>query len=170
MRISIIGHVGSGKSTLAERISKKFNIPHLHLDKIWFEARGHTVKPDEIEERERVRKYIREKVEPLVQQDSWVSDGWYGHVQPVIADRADKIIFLDISLPRRLLNHLRRTFFRKGRHTEVTFLDDFRFTYQVVRRTYARDAKMREFARTYADKVLMLRNYKEVEQYFESLN
>jgi len=169
MRISIIGHVGSGKSTLAERISKKFNIPHLHLDKIWFEARGHMVKSDEIEEIERVRKYLREKVEPFVQQDSWVSDGWYGHVQPIIADRADQIVFLDISLARRLLNHLKRTFFRKGRHAEVSFLDDLTFTYQLIKRTYARDAKMREFAQKYADKILILRNYKEVEWYFRSL-
>src|SRR3989344_6178545 len=109
MRISIIGHAGSGKSTLAQRISKKFNIPHLHLDRLWFEAGGPKASSDP-GERKRVAELIRDRVEDFIKQDDWVSDGLYGHVQPLIANRADTIIFLDISLARRLCNHLYRTF------------------------------------------------------------
>lgn len=40
MRITVIGLPGSGKSTLANAISKKLSIPHIHLDRFWFEAGG----------------------------------------------------------------------------------------------------------------------------------
>lgn len=169
MRISIIGHSGSGKTVLARRISERLGIPHLHIDRLWFEANGHKVKEFQIEERERVKKYVREKVEPLVRQEAWVSDGWYAYIQPLIGERADQILFLDISLGRRLRNHFTRIFSRKERHPEITFFDDLKFTYQVIKRTYARDPKLRQFVREHADKTKIFHTYAEVERYLENL-
>jgi adenylate kinase family enzyme len=168
MRISIIGHSGSGKTTLARKISEKFGIPHLHIDKLWFEVGGHKTSTNS-EERERVRAYVREKAEAFVKQDAWVSDGWYSHAQPIIAARADEIVFLDISLLRRLANHLWRTFFEE-RHTELTRWDDIKFLYQIVRRTFAHSPKMREFIRENAGKVKTLHSFKEVGHYFAGLH
>jgi len=102
MRITIIGNCASGKSTLARKISEQFAIPHLHLDRFWFETKGHLLEKDDAEGKERVRACIRAKVEGLIKQDSWVSDGWYSRVQPLIAERADEIVFLDLPLWRRL--------------------------------------------------------------------
>ncbi len=119
MRITIIGNCGSGKSTLARKISKKFNILHIHLDRFWFEAGGHKLKKGASEEKERIRTYIRKKVEEFIKKDSWVSDGWYSRVQPLIAERAEQVVFLNIPLWRRLANHLHRVFFGK-RHPELS--------------------------------------------------
>lgn len=40
MRITIIGLPGSGKSTLAQAIAEKLSIPHIQMDRFWFESGG----------------------------------------------------------------------------------------------------------------------------------
>jgi adenylate kinase family enzyme len=168
MRISIIGHAGSGKSTLARKISEKLNIPHLHLDRFWFESGGAKLKSDDTKGLEKARAYIKEKVVNFIKQDSWVSDGWYSKVQPIISERADCIFFLDIPLYRRLFNHSQRMF-KPERHKELTKWDEFRFFYEIVKRTFVKDPKMRQFARDHSDKVKLFRNYKEIEKYLNTI-
>jgi len=168
MRISIIGHAGSGKSTLASNISKKLAIPYLQIDTLWFEVRGHRLKKDDISGKEIVRSYIRKEVEKFVIQDSWVSDGWYSRVQPLIAERADEIVFLNIPLFRRLINHLQRMFFSK-RRKDLTLYDDLIFIYQIFRRTFKFGPAMRKFIEKNINKVKVLHNYREVKIYLDSL-
>lgn len=168
MKVTIIGNCGSGKSTLARKISEKFNIPHIHLDRFWFEANGHTLPKDNIEGREKVRAFIREKVEEFIKLDSWVSDGWYSRVQPTIADRADYIVFLDIPLWQRILNHIRRIFFSE-RHPELSRWDDFKFLYEIVRRTFTHGAQMKKFIRENPKEIVHLRSHKEADVFFSKL-
>jgi len=168
MRISIIGQAGSGKSTLAREISKKFNIPYLQIDRFWFESKGDKLKKGNVKGKEKVRAYMKEKVTDFIKQDSWVSDGWYPRVQIIIAESADQILFLDIPLYRRLLNHLRRIF-KTERHQEITKLDDFKFIYQIIRRTFIKGPKLRQFVSEHSDKVKIFRNYKEIEGYLNTL-
>lgn len=157
MKISIIGHAGSGKSTLARKISEKFNIPHLHIDRFWFESGGQKLKSSDIKGKEKVRAYVKDKIEDFIKKDSWVSDGWYPRVQVIIVEHVDQIIFLDIPLHRRLLNHWRRIF-NSERHKGITRFDDFKFLYKMVHRTLTKDRKMREFIHYHTKKVKVLRN------------
>jgi adenylate kinase family enzyme len=168
MRISIIGLPGSGKSTLARNISNKLQIPHLHIDRLWFEAGGHKVRQGDAEGKAAVGISVIEKVRNLVTQDAWVSDGWYAKAQELVAERADEIIFIDISLGRRLFNHLRRTFFSE-RHPELSKLDDIKFLYQIVRRTFKHGPKIREFISKNSSKVKTFRSYREVNNYLAEL-
>lgn len=168
MRVTIIGNCGSGKSTLARKISEKFNIPHIHVDRFWFEANGHTLPKDNIEGREKVRAFIREKVEEFIKQDSWVSDGWYSRVQPMIADRADYVVFLDIPLWRRLVNHIRRIFLSE-RHPELSRWEDFKFLYEIVRRTFTHGAQMKKFVRENPLKVKHIRSHSEADAFIAKL-
>jgi adenylate kinase family enzyme len=167
MRITIIGNASSGKSTLAKNISEKLKIPYLEIDRYWLEAGGHKAK-DRSEEKERVRAYVVEKVEKFIEQDSWVSDGWYSKIQPHIADRADTVIFLDIPLWRRLLNHFTRMF--GERHTELNTWDDIRFFYEIVRRHFTHGPKIRAFAKAHANKTVVLRSYKEAESFLSEFS
>ncbi len=169
MRITIIGNCASGKSTFAKRISEKFNIPHIHLDRFWFEANGHTLHKNDIEGIEKVRTYIRKKVEEFIRKDSWVSDGWYSRVQPMIAERADYVLFLDIPLWRRLINHVRRIFFNE-RHPELSRWDDFKFISEIVSRTFTYGSQMRKFIQENPEKVLHFRSYKEADEFLEKLS
>jgi adenylate kinase family enzyme len=168
MRISIIGHAGSGKSTFARKISKKFDIPHLHIDKFWFESGGNKLKQSDIKGWEKVRAHIEEKVRDFIKQDSWVSDGWYSRVQPVITEKADQVFFLDIPLYQRIFNHLKRMF-GPERNKELTRWEDFKFIYTIIRRTLETDPKIKQFVRDHASKVRIFRNYKEVEEYLNAL-
>jgi adenylate kinase family enzyme len=168
MRITIIGHAGSGKSTLARKISKKLNIPHLHIDEFWFEAGGNKLKRGDTEGWERVRKHIEEKVIDFIKQDSWVSDGWYSRVQPIITEKADQIFFLDIPLYRRIFNHLKRTH-GANRNKELTKWEDYKFIYTIIRRTFEANSKIKQFIHDHNDKVRIFRKYKEIEEYLNTL-
>ncbi len=108
MRITIIGYTGSGKTTLAKRIHTKFEIPHLQIDRLWFAANGHLAKTEV--EKDRVREVIRGQVASFAQQEHWVSDGFYSKVQSILADRADYVVVLELSLWRRLYHHWVRVY------------------------------------------------------------
>ena len=63
MRISIIGHAASGKSTLAQKISEKLQIPHLHIDRLWFESGAHKfLRQNDIKNLDKARGWIKTKV------------------------------------------------------------------------------------------------------------
>jgi len=169
MKISIIGQPGSGKSTLASKISDKFNIPYLQLDRFWFESGGNRLKSGDIEGVEKVRAYMKEKVTSFINDhDSWVSDGTYPRVQSIIAEHTDYVIFLDIPLYRRLFNHLKRTF-KSDRHKELTKWDEFKFIYQIIRRTFIKGPKLKQFVLDHPDKIKVFKNYKEIEEYLNTL-
>jgi len=168
MKITIIGNVGSGKTTLAGKISEKLNIPHIQLDRIWFEVGGLKSENRQDEGKERVRAAIREKVDQLTRESNWVSDGWYKRIQPMITDRADRLIFIDIPIWRRTINHLKRMF-SSDRHPELSKWDDIKFFYEIVRRRFTHDPVMRAFLAEHKNKATVLHSYKEVENFIKNL-
>lgn len=168
MKITIIGNVGSGKTTLARNISKKLNIPHIQLDRIWFEVGGLKSENRQGEGRERVQTATREKVDALTRETDWVSDGWYKRIQPMITERADRLIFLDIPIWRRTVNHLRRMF-SSDRHPELSKWNDIKFFYEIFKRRFTHDPVMRAFLSEYKNKTIILRNYKEVENFLKKI-
>lgn len=169
MRISIIGLPGSGKSTLARTLSARFGMPHIHLDRFWFAAGGLALKKGDLAERDRIRASVRACVEQAIAQEAWVSDGFYRHVQPDIAGRADVLIYLAPPFLVRLWNHLVRTFRRHDRHSELSMLHDLLFVGELVTRTFRTGPKIRRFIAQYPEKLVVLRSRKEVEGYLSSL-
>lgn len=169
MKISIVGLPGSGKSTLANSISAKFSIPHIQIDRFWFEAGGRRGSRD-TPDLEQVRAHVKEKVMRAVNAGSWVSDGFYRNLQPEIASRADVIVFLDISLWRRLLNHANRFLFRSNRHPETGVWSDLVFFFEVVRRTYTNGPRIRKFVDENRGRVTTLRSRKEIQDYLRVLH
>lgn len=168
MKISIIGGPGSGKSTLAKKINDKLKIPHLQIDRLWFEAGGNNLKNNDEIEKERVRNFIKEKVLEFIKQDAWVSDGWYSRVQPMITKEADKLIFLDISLYRRIWNHIKRIF-KSERHQELTRIDDLFFIFEIICRQFSKMPQMKKFVAENENKLIILKSFQEVDEYIDKL-
>ena len=168
MKITIIGLPGSGKSTLARMVAEKLSIPHIHIDRFWFEAGGRKGSYD-TPEVEKVRAYVKEKVTAAISGNDWVSDGFYSRVQSTIASRADVIIFLDVPFWQRFLNHATRSFRRSERHAEVSMWDDLKFFPEIVRRGFSRGPKLRSLISQFKDKVVTLRSRREINEYVNNL-
>ncbi len=154
MRISIIGHAGSGKSTLARRISEKFSIPYIELDRFWLESGGLKVEYGvaTAEERDKIRAKTREKALAAISAENWVSDGYYKRIQPEITERADSIVYLNAPLVRRLWGHARRI--KPGRHPEITLWREFTFFLEMIRRTYTKGPALQRFVEEQRNKVV----------------
>lgn len=168
MRISIIGQPASGKTILAEDISKKLSIPQIHLDRFWLEAGGRnnsrsTKNPGA------VHAHMREKTLIEVEQVSWVSDGFYSRIQPEIARHADMVIFLDIPLWRRLLNHVGRLFKPSEKHSELSTWDEFTFFFEILHREFRNNEKFERFLSEYRDKTRILKSRENIKQFLDSL-
>ncbi len=88
-RIAIVGSPGSGKTSLARRLAEHLDLRHIELDAI-FHQPGWEPLPDD--------QFIA-RVTEATAGSRWVTDGNYQRVAgPIIWQRADTVVFLD--LPR----------------------------------------------------------------------
>jgi energy-coupling factor transporter ATP-binding protein EcfA2 len=94
--VLVAGVAGSGKSTLARRLSRILRLPYTELDSLYH---GPNWTPLETFESDVAR---------VSAQPRWVSEWQYEVAKPVLADRADTLVWLD--LPFRVV--LRRLILR----------------------------------------------------------
>jgi adenylate kinase family enzyme len=172
MKITIIGSSGGGKSTLARKISQTFDIPRLEIDRIWFKYDGHKNLNGTPQQKETVSQKIESDLHAfLLVNDNWVIDGTYSKLQPLIAGQADTVILIKRPLLQRIWGHIIRVLRGTDRHPEVTMLQDLNFTKIIFRRWRNKeDAKLDEFAKTYHEKLVVLKSFKEIDTYFHSLS
>lgn len=90
-RVSVVGNSGSGKSTLALALASRLSVPHVELDAIFHQPGWQPLPPDE----------FRSRIAEVVVGDAWVVDGNYSTVLPMVWERADTVVWLD--LPRALV-------------------------------------------------------------------
>jgi adenylate kinase family enzyme len=166
MRITIIGYSGGGKTTLAKKIAREFNLPHQQIDRIWFGANGHKAETES--EKEEVRKIIETRVTEFADQEAWVSDGFYSKAQSIMADKANYVVVIEL-LWKRLLNHWKRILRKEDRHPEVSKLQDFWHSLEIVKRTFTFKTKLETFKEKYRGKVVVLRSFTEIGEFFERL-
>ncbi|MCH9757123.1 MAG: AAA family ATPase [Gammaproteobacteria bacterium] len=99
-RILIIGCAGAGKTTLSKQLSKKLQLPMIHLDKhFWNKNWG---KPREED--------WQETVQQLCERKNWIMDGNYTDILPLRLKHATSIIFLDTPRWRCLIRVIIRRF------------------------------------------------------------
>lgn len=170
MKISIIGTPSNGKSTLAQKISEKLSIPHIHLDRFWFEHGGKTGEHD-TPHIESVRAHVLRRALEAINAPAWVSDGFYSRVQPFIAEKADIIIFLDIPLWQRLFGHAKRVLRPSvhKRHKELSGWDDIKMFFYIMRYHVTKRRKLKKFVKKYAHKTVILRSWDETNRYVAHL-
>lgn len=106
-RILLAGTSGSGKTTVAGRVAALLGIPHVEMDSL---HHGPQWTP---------REEFLADVESFSSGPAWVTEWQYDKVRPLLADRADLVVWLD--LPRRTVMRqvVVRTLARKIRRQEL---------------------------------------------------
>ena len=88
-RILVAGTSGSGKTTLAGRIAATVGAPHTEIDAL-YHGPGWTPRES----------FMRD-VAAFVVQPTWVTEWQYGKARPLLLQRADLLVWLD--LPRAVV-------------------------------------------------------------------
>lgn len=101
----IIGGAGSGKSTLARSLGEITGLPVVHIDTIYWLPNWTMRSRDE----------ISHMSSEIADRDEWIFEGNHSETMAHRATRADMLIFLDITTPRRLWRILRRTLQHYGK-------------------------------------------------------
>jgi adenylate kinase family enzyme len=105
-RIAVIGRSGSGKSTAAVAFGRAFDVPVVHLDRLYWTSDWEPVEPDLFEAAQQA----------AIAAETWVIDG--GYTSPVFGDRirrADLVVITDAPLVVCLYRVIRRTMRHRGR-------------------------------------------------------
>jgi adenylate kinase family enzyme len=106
-RIIVAGTSGSGKTTVAGRIGQLLNIPHVDIDGLFH---GPEWEP---------RPSFLADVDTFTSDPRWVTEWQYASARPLLAERADLLVWLD--LPRAVVMRqvIWRTVHRRIRRQEL---------------------------------------------------
>ncbi len=165
-RVMIIGSGGAGKSTLAKQLGEKLNLPVHHLDTFFWNPGWVSATEEE----------LMEAQNKFVYDDKWIFDGNYSATMDIRMQRADTVIFLDLSkylctfrvIKRRFQYHNKtRPDMGEGCEEKID-LEFIKWVYN-----YPRDKKpktLERLAKLPAEtKVFILKSPKEVKQFLESI-
>lgn len=106
-RVLVAGVSGVGKSTTAARIAAALDVPHTEIDAL-FHGPQWQPRPSFIAD-----------VDAFTSEPAWVTEWQYTPVRPMLAERADTLVWLDLPTPVALRRLVRRTVRRRLRRTEL---------------------------------------------------
>ena len=106
-RILVAGTSGSGKTTLAGRIASTVGVPHTEIDALYH---GPNWVPRE--------SFIRD-VAALAAEPTWVTEWQYGQARPLLLQRADLLVWLDLARSVVMERVVRRTAQRRRTGTAL---------------------------------------------------
>lgn len=106
-RVLVAGVSGSGKTTFAARIQRGWGLPHTELDAL-FHGPGWQPRPSFLDD-----------VAAFSSRPRWVTEWQYGVARPMLAERADTLVWLDYPFPLVLFRLLRRTIGRRLRRAKL---------------------------------------------------
>jgi adenylate kinase family enzyme len=109
MRVSVVGSAGSGKTTLGKALAARLDVPFVELDSIFHQPNWTELPEEEFQAR------VRE----AVAGDTWVIDGNYGAVRPIVLARATTVVWLDYSRARVMQQVIRRSVIRAATRQEL---------------------------------------------------
>lgn len=106
-RIIVAGTSGAGKTTLAKRLSALLDLPHTEIDALYH---GPDWTP---------RAEFMADVEAFSAQDRWITEWQYRLARPLLAERADTLVWLDYPRHVVMSRVIRRTVGRSVRRERI---------------------------------------------------
>jgi adenylate kinase family enzyme len=110
MRIAITGPSGSGKTTLAVELARVAGLRHVEVDALHHGPNWESCGAEA----------LRQRVLAATEGDGWVVDSTYhGMLGPLVPERADVLVWLDLPVPLVMWRLVRRTAARIRNRTEL---------------------------------------------------
>jgi adenylate kinase family enzyme len=106
-RVLVAGTSGSGKTTLAKRISEVLDTSHVEIDGL-FHGPNWTPRPS-----------FQDDVRRFSAEAAWVTEWQYDSVRPLLAERADLLVWLDLQRAVVMRQVVRRTLRRRLRRERL---------------------------------------------------
>ncbi|MFL6108818.1 MAG: AAA family ATPase [Marmoricola sp.] len=106
-RVLVSGSSGVGKSTLARALGVRLGLPYTELDGL-YHGPGWVPRPEFVAD-----------VRALVAGEEWVTEWQYTEVRPLLLDRCDLVVHLDVPRRTAMWRVTRRTLSRRLRRTEL---------------------------------------------------
>lgn len=164
-KVLIIGSSGAGKSIFSKQLAKKWNLPLIHLDSLyWNEGWVPTPKDEFIE-------IVKDKLE----EEQWIMDGNFKSTLEWRTEYADLIIFLDFQRTLCTYRVLKRVWMHRGKTRDDMALgcnekldwEFLRFVWSFPKKVRPAILNVLEDASTQRD-ICILRNPKEVKAFLDT--
>jgi len=85
-RISVVGCSGAGKTTLARQLAGRLGYRHVELDALFHQPDWQPLPADQ----------FKQAVADALQGHGWVVEGSYSAVRPLVREKSDMVIWLDL--------------------------------------------------------------------------
>lgn len=166
-RILIIGCPGSGKSTLSKQLSKRLNLPILHLDRVFHIDNHHHISKDE----------LTRKIQEFIDKNKrFIIDGNYSNsgTLDLRMEHADTIIFFDIPTNICLKNIMNRMIEQKPRDDIAPGFDNSIYNQDFIDyvKTFKQDKQpyIEECIKKFDGEIMRIKSYKDTEKLIKQLN
>ena len=171
MRVAVVGSSGAGKTRLGRELARRLEAPYIELDAIFHQPGWTPLDEDE----------FRRRVGVAVAGDSWVVDGNYAPVRPLVLARATHVAWLDLPRPLVMSRVIRRSAHRAITRRELwngnreSVLKWFRSDHPIRWSWSTHHRKRAEYAERFAQpehvhlEVARLRSPREVQAWLASI-
>ncbi len=166
MKILVIGYSSSGKSTFSKRIGNVYNIPVLHIDKIFF-------SPNWVE---RDKPQVEKEIRSFMTNESWIIDGLYRKLANERFEIADQVFIFDFNRFKCLYGAMVR---RVKFHNQIrdSIADgclerlNFSFIWWILFGGRKKESKelLKNIKNTYHNKVIVFKTRKQASHYLKSI-
>ncbi|MDY0295167.1 MAG: hypothetical protein RBQ71_05095 [Acholeplasmataceae bacterium] len=166
MKIAVIGHSSSGKSTFSKRVAQVYQIPVLHIDKIFFE-------PNWVE---RDKKVVEMEIREFMQGQKWIIDGFYRKLATERFDEADQIFIFNFNRFKCLYGAIVRRFKYHNQNRDSVCVGckerlNLSFVWWILFGGRKKDSRnlLKRFEIEYKDKITVFKNRKQANHYLRSI-
>ena len=161
MKIAVLGYAGSGKTYLSDYLSKKKNIPVLHLDEVKWDKEWKPID-DAV---------VLPQVSEFMAKDDWIIDGYYDYLYyNERLEDADMIVLLLLPCLTCFYRAVKRTKMRRkdGYKNDMNWwfvkFTLFGCRNKIRRQTY------KDIVKKYKDKTVVLKTKQQVNEFMKQIN